>query len=47
LQKARELVVEGALLAPMRKALDTFEAHLPRILRRWESLCSQTLGLKA
>jgi len=40
LQKARELVAEGALLAPMRKALDTFAVHLPRILRRWESLLS-------
>ena len=40
LQKARELVAEGSLLAPMRKALDTFEEHLPRILRRWESLLS-------
>ena len=40
LRKARELVEEGSLLAPMRKALDTFEEHLPRILRRWESLLS-------
>jgi len=40
LHKARELVAEGALLAPMRKALSTFEEHLPRILRRWESLLS-------
>jgi transposase len=40
LQKARELVAQGSLLAPMRKALNTFEEHLPRILRRWESLLS-------
>ena len=40
LQTARELVAEGSLLAPMRKALNTFEEHLPRILRRWESLLS-------
>ena len=40
LRKAWELVAEGPLLAPMRKALTTFEEHLPRILRRWESLLS-------
>ena len=38
LQKARELVAKDSLLAPMRKALNTFEEHLPRILRRWKSL---------
>jgi transposase len=40
LQKARELVAEDVLLAPMRKVLNTFEEHLPRIIRRWESLLS-------
>lgn len=40
LRQARELVAGEVLLAPMRKALDTFEEHLPRILRRWESLLS-------
>lgn len=40
LRVARELVAEGSLFAPMRKALNTFEEHLPRILRRWESLLS-------
>jgi transposase len=28
------------LLEPIRKALNTFQEHLPRILRRWESLLS-------
>ncbi len=37
---ARELIGEDPLLAPMRKALKTFEEHLPRILHRWESLLS-------
>ena len=40
LRKARELVAEDALLIPMRKVLNTFEEHLPRILRRWDSLLS-------
>lgn len=37
---AGELVKDSGLLAPMRKALNTFREHLPRILRRWESLLS-------
>ena len=37
---AGDLVKDSVLLAPMRKALDTFQEHLPRILRRWESLLS-------
>lgn len=37
---ARELAGDSALLEPVRKALKTFEEHLPRILRRWESLLS-------
>jgi transposase len=40
LRKAHELVSEDPLLEPMRKALNTFEEHLPRILHRWESLLS-------
>jgi transposase len=40
LRQARQLVAEGTLLAPMRKALNTFEQHLHRILRRWQSLLS-------
>ena len=40
LHTARQLVAEDTLLAPMRKALDTFEQHLPFILRRWQSLLS-------
>ena len=31
---------ESKLLEPIRKALRTFEEHLPRILRRWESRLS-------
>ena len=37
---AQELAGDSALLAPVRKALNTFQEHLPRILRRWESLLS-------
>lgn len=37
---ARELAGESPLLDPVRKALNTFQAQLPRILRRWESLLS-------
>jgi transposase len=40
LQAARELVVSDKLLEPVRKALQTFEEQLPRILWRWESLLS-------
>lgn len=35
---AHALAGESDLLEPIRKALNTFQAHLPRILRRWESL---------
>ncbi|NCC26437.1 MAG: ISL3 family transposase [Deltaproteobacteria bacterium] len=35
---AKELVDDSRLLEPVRKALETFEVHLDRILRRWESL---------
>lgn len=37
---AEELAEESTLLKPVRKALGTFREHLPRILRRWESLLS-------
>ena len=37
---AEELAGESDLLKPMLKALNTFHEHLPRILRRWESLLS-------
>ena len=37
---AQELAGDSVLLAPVRKALNTFQEHLPRILRRWESLLS-------
>lgn len=37
---AEELARESYLLKPVRKALNTFREHLPRILRRWESLLS-------
>lgn len=37
---ARDLVAKCPLLGPVRKALNTFEEHLPRIMRRWESLLS-------
>jgi len=37
---ARELIGENSLLAPVATALQTFEKHLPRVLRRWESLLS-------
>ena len=40
MRKARELVAGDSLLAPIGKALNTFEEHLHRILRRWESLLS-------
>jgi transposase len=35
---AKELIGDSRLLEPVRKALGTFENHLARILRRWESL---------
>lgn len=35
---AQEYVEEDPLLEPVRKALATFEKHLPRILHRWDSL---------
>jgi len=35
---AKELIGDSQLLEPVRKALGTFEGHLERILRRWESL---------
>ncbi len=35
---AKELIGDSQLLEPVRKALGTFESHLDRILRRWESL---------
>ena len=37
---AEELIGESVLLKPIGKALKTFKEHLPRILRRWESLLS-------
>lgn len=37
---AQELVGDSKILEPVRKALNTFQGHLPRILRRWESLLS-------
>jgi len=37
---AQELVGDSKMLEPVRNALKTFEGHLPRILRRWESLLS-------
>ena len=37
---AQELADDSDLLEPVRKALKTFQEHLPRILRRWESLLS-------
>lgn len=40
IRTAHELIGEDSLLAPIRKALTTFEGHLPRILHRWESLLS-------
>jgi transposase len=40
LRTARELVAEDPLLEPMRKAMNTFEEHLSRILRRWDSALS-------
>lgn len=40
LKAARELIKNKELLKPIEKALDTFEGHLERILRRWESLLS-------
>jgi len=40
LRTARKLVAGDPLLAPMCKALYTFEQHLPHILRRWDSLLS-------
>jgi transposase len=40
LNAAREVIGQNTLLAPVGKALQTFEKHLPRVLRRWESLLS-------
>lgn len=40
LKSARELADADARLGPIGKALQTFEDHLPRIVRRWESLLS-------
>ena len=37
---ARELIGHHSLLIPVTKALQTFEKHLPRVLRRWESMLS-------
>ncbi|WP_031387705.1 ISL3 family transposase [Desulfonatronum thiodismutans] len=37
---AQELIGDENLLKPVKKALSTFQEHLPRILRRWESLLS-------
>lgn len=37
---ARELAEGSVLLAPIRKALNMLEDHLPRILRRWDSVLS-------
>ena len=37
---AKDLIGDSRLLEPVRKALNTFEEHLPRILRRWESVLS-------
>ncbi len=37
---AQELIGDEDLLKPVKKALNTFQEHLPRILRRWESLLS-------
>jgi transposase len=37
---AEELAGESDMLGPVRKALNTFQEHLPRVLRRWESLLS-------
>ncbi|MBQ9407682.1 MAG: transposase [Desulfovibrio sp.] len=34
----RELIGTNKLLEPVRKSLQTCETHMPRILRRWESL---------
>jgi len=36
----RELAGESVLLEPVRKSLNTFQEHLPRILRKWDSLLS-------
>ncbi len=38
LRHAAEYAGESPLLEPVRKALATFERHLPRILHRWQSL---------
>jgi hypothetical protein len=45
----RELTWNLVLLAPVRKALNAFQEHLPRILRRWDSLLSNARrgGLEA
>jgi len=38
LRHAMEYVEDDPMLEPVRKALATFEKHLPRILHRWHSL---------
>jgi transposase len=38
LRHAVEYVEDDPMLEPVRKALATFEKHLPRILHRWHSL---------
>jgi transposase len=40
LKAAWGLVEQNSLLGPVVKALQTFEKHLHRVLRRWESLLS-------
>tara|TARA_Y100000031_G_C8216913_1_gene383886 strand:+ start:185 stop:1507 length:1323 start_codon:yes stop_codon:yes gene_type:complete len=37
IRHAHECINDEAVLEPVRKALDTFEKHLERILRRWTS----------
>lgn len=37
IRHARECITSEAILAPVKKALETFEKHLERILRRWTS----------
>ncbi len=40
LKSAWKLVAQSSLLSPVGKALQTFEKHLHRVLRRWESFLS-------
>lgn len=37
IRHARECITSEAILSPVKKALETFEKHLERILRRWTS----------